>query len=199
MYQDINRKFASWIAAVTESRSGLYVVGCWAVAEATFWFIAPDFILGILIAFVPLAWKRLLGSALLGSLIGGLVSYGLNLAFPAWMAGVLHGTPFVNAQMISFVNDVYTQHGHLGVLFQAFSFMQFKIWTQQAVQHGFNPVFYFGLVMVSRTIRFGAASLLAKNIGSRISALLIRHAVVFVVVYTALFVTMLILVEGKGT
>lgn len=198
MYQHINLKFVSWIATAAQSRTGLYLVGSWAIAEATFWFVAPDFILGLMIALVPMAWKRLLGAALVGSLIGGIFSFMLNLYFPVWMTGVLSATPFVQPHMIAFVEGVYRQYGYYGVLFQAFSFMQFKIWTQLAVQHGFSPVIYFGLVMVSRALRFGVAARLAKEIGSRVSSLLLPHAVAFSAVYTLLFLGLLILVEGSG-
>ncbi len=177
------------------SRSGVFIVGCWAIAEATFWFVAPDFLLGIMIAFAPLAWKRLLGAALIGSLIGGAISFGLNFLIPAWMANVLSVTPFVQPHMIAFVDAVYSKHGYVGVLFQAFSFMQFKIWTQYAVMHGFNPALYLFLVMISRAVRFGAVAVLSKEIGKKISGSLWSHALIFVVIYTILFFSLLIALE----
>lgn len=196
MYQDFNRKLSEFIATAAMSRSGLIFVGGWAVAEATFWFIAPDFILGIMIAFAPRAWKRLLAASLLGSLIGGVLSFTLNSLHPAWMASVLEATPFVQAKMIAFVEGIYSRHHYIGVLFQAFSFMQFKIWTHLAVLHGFNPLIYFSLVMLSRMVRFGSISFLAKNIGDRIQTLLKGHALTFVFMYTVLFLALLFALES---
>lgn len=177
------------------SRSGIFIVGCWAIAEATFWFVAPDFLLGIMLAFAPLAWKRLLGAALVGSLIGGAISFGLNLLFPTWMANILGVTPFVQPHMIVFVEAVYSKHGYFGVLFQAFSFMQFKIWTQYAVLHGFHPALYLLLVMISRAVRFGAVAIMSKEIGRKISGVLLSHALLFSVVYTILFFALLVALE----
>jgi len=196
MYHHINKNFSDWIALLAMSRAGLVVVVFWAMAEATFWFIAPDFILGILIAFAPQAWKRLLLGALVGSFLGGIISLVLNHITPAWMAVVLSNTPFVQQHMIAFVESVYSKHGYIGVLFQAFSFMQFKIWTHLAVLHGFNPALYLALVMVSRTIRFGVAAVLAKEIGKKISNFLIRHAILFTSVYTCIFIALLVILEG---
>ena len=196
MYKHVNGKISDLIATAATSRSGLLLVGGWAVAEATFWFIAPDFILGILLAFAPKSWKRLLASALVGSLIGGVFSFALNSVYPTWMANILNSTPFVQPHMIAFVEGVYNRHHYFGVLFQAFSFMQFKIWTHLAVLHGFNPLIYFFLVMVSRAVRFGAVSLLAKNVGDRIQHLLRAHAIAFLFCYTSLFLALLFFLES---
>lgn len=196
MYHHVNRKLSDLIATAAVSRSGLLIVGGWAVAEATFWFVAPDFILGVMLAFAPRAWKRLLAAALVGSLIGGVVSFALNSLYPTWMASVLSVTPFVQPTMIAFVEDVYNRHHYLGVLFQAFSFMQFKIWTHLAVLHGFNPLIYFTLVMVSRAVRFGAVSLVAKSVGEKIGHLLRTHATAFLLSYTALFLALLFALES---
>jgi membrane protein YqaA with SNARE-associated domain len=123
----------------------------------------------------------------LGSLIGGAISFGFNFLLSAWMANVLSVTPFVQPHMIAFVDAVYSKHGYVGVLFQAFSFMQFKICTQYAVMHGFNPALYLLLLMISRAVRFGAVAVLSKEIGKRISGSLWSHALIFVVIYTILF------------
>ncbi len=197
-YVEMNHRVHERLKNVSLSQSGQIIAFAWAIAEATFWFIAPDFIIGLLVAIAPTSWLKLVRASLFGSLVGGLLSYGLNLLYPEWMAQVLHSTPFVQQSMIDFVDGVYTKHGHAGVLFQAFSFMQFKIWTQAAVKFDFNAFVYFSFVMISRSIRFGASAWLAKIIGSRIEKFLRAHIVLFSLMYTLAFIGLLIMLEGKS-
>ncbi|MCX6118882.1 MAG: hypothetical protein NT027_15200 [Proteobacteria bacterium] len=197
-YTELNHRVHERLKTVSLSQSGQVIVFTWAIAEATFWFIAPDFIIGLLVVIAPASWLILVRASLFGSLVGGLLSYGLNLLYPEWMAQILHSTPFVQQSMIEFVDGVYTKHGHAGVLFQAFSFMQFKIWTQAAVKFDFNAFVYFSFVMISRSIRFGASAWLAKIIGSRIEKFLKDHIVLFSILYTLTFIGLLVMLEGRS-
>ena len=129
--------------------AGLVLVGLWAFFEASFWFIAPDFILIILAFTLPRRWLALSLAALGGSLAGGIVYYGLLYASFDTFEKILKATPFVMPRMLEFVESMYRHYGYAGVLVQSLSFMSFKIWTYKAVVHDFHPLLYFPLVMIS--------------------------------------------------
>ncbi len=178
-------------------RLGLAIAGVWAFAEGTFWFIAPDFVLILASAFVPAAWRRLVVAALLGSLLGGAVSWILNSIWLEEMGRVLHATPFVTQRMIDTIDGWYALIGQPAVFFQSFSFMQFKIWTHLAVRHSFNPVVFFVIVMLSRAVRFAIVAWIASIVGRRLSKTLERHAIVLTAGYSVLFVLMLVVMERR--
>lgn len=129
-------------------------------------------------------------------IFGGIFYYALCSLAPEWSASVLQHTPFVNESMISFIESTYTKYGHGGVFFQAFSFMSFKIWTFLAVKVQFNPWIYFAIVMVSRTLRLGLVSWLASIVGRKFKSQIARYYVSLLVIYSILFVTMLIYIES---
>jgi membrane protein YqaA with SNARE-associated domain len=171
--------------------AGVWVVLAWAFAEGTVWFIAPDFVVIVLSVFAPSVWRRLVVAALVGSLIGGTLCWALNSVLFEAMGRVLAATPFVSTAMAEVIDGWYTEHGHLAVAFQAFSFMPFKLWTRLAVEHGFNPVLYFAIVMVSRAVRFGLSAWIASVIGRRCPRLVGRYGLALVIAYTMIFVVSL--------
>ncbi len=194
-YADANHRLATWLCATAGASVGLVAVGTWAFAEATFWFIAPDFLIIILCVFAPESWKRIAFFALLGSLAGGILSFMLNGLFFDRMGEILRATPFVEERMLTEIDDLYRSRGLQGVLFQSFSFMQFKIWTHLAVAHGFQPIVYFGLVGISRGIRFLIVAFAAQLAGRLAPRFFARHAALFLVLYTTAFLAMLLAVE----
>ena len=165
-YQRTNERFSAWLTRHAAATVGLVAVALWAFAEATFWFIAPDFLIMILCAAAPRAWKRIVLWALAGSLVGGVVCFALNTFFLDEMGQILRATPFVQERMITEIDSLYSKLGPQAVLHQSFSFMQFKIWTHLAVLHGFQPILYFLLVMVSRAVRLGLVGLAAHLVGT---------------------------------
>jgi len=138
-YERLNTRFYRWAQVTGAGGLGLVIAGVWAFAEGTFWFIAPDFVLILISVFVPVAWRRLVVAALVGSLLGGMASWMLNSQWLEEMGRVLLTTPFVTQRMIDTIDGWYVAYGQPAVFFQSFSFMQFKIWTHLAVRHGFNP------------------------------------------------------------
>lgn len=178
------------------SRSLWFLLAVWSFLEASVWFIAPDFLLVIFGIFFPREWTRSTALALLSSLIGGVFYFTLLQSQPEFFGSLLQRTPFVTDRMLKFVNDLYARHQYLGVLFQSFSFMSFKIWTYQAIKFHFNPALYFPLVMLSRTVRLGAVAYLASRISPFIYSHVVRHPKVWIGVYSFLFLAGLILIES---
>lgn len=196
-YGRLTSRFHRWAQAAGAGSVGLAIVGMWAFCEGTFWFIAPDFVLILASAFVPAAWRRLVVAALVGSILGGTVSWLLNSNWMEEMYRVLISTPFVTQRMIGTIDGWYGQHGMPAVFFQSFSFMQFKIWTHLAVRHGFNPVGYFVIVMLSRAIRFAVVAWIGSIVGRRMPKIIERHAIALTMCYSILFVVMLIVMERR--
>jgi membrane protein YqaA with SNARE-associated domain len=196
-YIAINTRAAAWLSAKAGSSLGTVAIAAWAFSEATFWFIAPDFLIMILCVFAPTAWKRIVIWALAGSLLGGMVSLSLNVLFFDQMASILQATPFVTARMIDDVDTVYSHLGHSAALRQSFSAIQFKIWTHLAVAHDFQPAIYLSLVMISRAARFGLAAFFVQLVGRSFPRVFSRHSLTLLLAFTVAFVGMLLWTETR--
>ena len=164
-YSKINAKVYEKLEKFSLDGWALIILGIWAFFEASFWFIAPDFIIGVLCFFAPKRYKKFLGVTIVISLIGGLGYYLFVSIYPELAMTILSQTPFLTEKSMGFVSD-YLGKGVSYTLLQSFTFIQFKAWTYFANVYGLNIIAYFFLVGISRIIRFsvvaGIAILLSK-------------------------------------
>jgi hypothetical protein len=196
MYTSFNTKaFEKGLAFISSKKGGVLLI-LWSFFEASFWFIAPDFLLGIFGIVKPKEKNRFFVLAFIASFFGGITYYIFNIISFDTMSMILRETPFVTERMMSFIRDVYATYGLPGVLFQSFSFMSFKIWTHLAVESNLNPFGYFSLVMISRSLRLYPVVLLASLVGKFLPGFIRKHFVAILVVYSVSFVVMLVAIES---
>lgn len=124
------------------SREANYLVFTWAALEAIIWFVIPEFLL-LLIVFLRVKNKiLLLKYDILGTLVGTLLAF---VIAPTHMSNI----PYVQPNMIKQVQVWYTHLGILGLLFQPFSGVPYKVFTLTADQfHFFLPLFLLFAVLV---------------------------------------------------
>lgn len=195
MYKIFNSKFYERSIKIVSSKAGEKLLLLWSFFEASFWFIAPDFLLVIFGVLQPKDKNKFFIKAFIASFLGGAMYYLLNIISFNTMNTILQQTPFVTERMFIFIRDVYMNHGLTGVLFQSFSFMSFKIWTHLAVESNLNPFGYFSLVMISRSLRLYLVIFLSSLVGKFFPDFIRKHFILVFISYTLIFISMLTILE----
>ena len=170
-------------------------VGLWAAGEASFWFIAPDFLLLPFAVQQPARWWRLSAAAWCGSLAGGALYFAFCTVDLRLAESILAQTPFVTPRMLAFVSGYYERHGAWGALAQSWSFMSFKIWTFEAVRHDLSWWVFLPIVMFSRLFRLFVVAWAAARLSPYVRDVWSRRPVVSWALYACGFLMMLIVME----
>lgn len=134
----------------------LFLSACiilWSFLEASFWWVAPDISISIAYVHFPHYWKRFIALALLGALIGSLVTYIWALEAPASWLQYVGGMRFHSPKNIQHVqatlgSDVWT------IVKGAWGGIPYKLFFGVAPMRGiaFSQLILLGLL--SRSIRF---------------------------------------------
>lgn len=177
------------------SGAGLLLLFVWSFFEASVWFFAPDFLVMLYCFSGRANIRKLLGVALAGSLVGGILYYLFCIQYPSEARALLLATPFITAQKLTFVSGLYDSFGVLGAFAQSITLVPFKIWTNLMIEYRFSPAAYFLLVMLSRFLRFGVAALFAAWVGRKVGKSLERHFTTLIAAYAGIFVLIQVILE----
>jgi len=196
MYKEVNRKIYTRAEIFAASGLGLTLLVLWSFFEASFWFIAPDFILGLLCILAPKKYKKFLVAAIITSIFGGVFYYSLNLIHFEGLTEILVKTPFAAEKSMNFVSALFSNYGVIATLMQSITLIPFKIWTHFAVLYGFSPILYFLLAAVSRIFRFFIVAWIACFLGIKAKKWIKNNFVAFLAAYILLFVIGMLLLEA---
>jgi hypothetical protein len=175
---------------------GIFFVCIWSFFEASFWFVAPDFLIAIFSFLVPKYYRKYIYYALIFSLLGGIFYYVLNLFYFELMGEVLGQTFFVSTKNLELVSGLFAQYGVLGAFFQSFTLIPFKIWTHLVVGNGFNPSIYFLIVIVSRAIRFFIIGLVAIGLRKLLRNYVRDNILILFVLFVMFFFGVMFVLEA---
>lgn len=173
----------------------LILLSLWAFGEASFWFVAPDFLLIPLSLQKPRNWFKLSLIAWVSSIGGGLFYFWWASKNPELAQTVLSQTPFVSSRMQESISNLYQKYGFWGALFQSWSFMSFKIWTWEAIRADLNFWGYFPVVVFSRIFRLFVVTYGAARLSPWLLPIWNRRPVLSWILYATLFISGLILIE----
>jgi membrane protein YqaA with SNARE-associated domain len=152
----------------------LLVTFLWALAEGTFWPFMPDAILVPLALARPWSWWRLVLAAMLGTTLGGMVSYLLGSRWPGrvtpdWTASersAIERLPLVRPAMVAAADRWLAEDGPRGAWRQPASGIPMKVFARLAGLRGLPLVSFLLWSVAARSLRFtiaaGGASLLAR-------------------------------------
>ncbi|MGE3912667.1 MAG: YqaA family protein, partial [Chloroflexota bacterium] len=131
---------------------GALLAFSWAVAEATVWPIMPDALTVPMALHRPRSWWQLVAGAMLGTALGGAVSY---------LLGRLHSDPspverlwLVRPAMVTATSGWLREDGARGAWRQPATGVPFKVFARLAGHHGLPPLPFLGWAVLSRTVRF---------------------------------------------
>jgi membrane protein YqaA with SNARE-associated domain len=160
-------------------------VFAWAAGEATIWPIMPDAGLVPLAALRPRDWWRLALAATAGSLMGGLLSYGLGRRVPP--EPLLARLPLVRPPMVAQARRWLATEGALGLRHQPLSGLPYKVFALLAGSIGIPPGPFLAASLAARGARFLVVSGLAAALGLRFAPLVRRHRGPLLVAWSAAF------------
>lgn len=131
------------------SRQANWLVFAWAFGEALIWFVIPEFLL-LLIIFMRIQRKReLLLYDIYGTAVGAAVAYCINL--PVHLISRL---PYIQPHMVTQTQAWFDQHGLLGLAYQPFSGVPYKVFTFLAPHYHFFILAFIAVALVVRMARY---------------------------------------------
>lgn len=169
------------------SRQANYLVFFWALGEALVWFVIPEFLL-LLLIFMRIRRKReLLIYDIAGTAIGTVIALIVHL--PDRLIARL---PYIRPGMIIQTRHWYAAHGIFGLIFQPFSGIPYKVFTNLAPDfHFFLPLFIVVAVIV-RMSRYYLTYVILSSIYPVLHKYVYRNYVRLYVVATFIFTLLLL-------
>jgi membrane protein YqaA with SNARE-associated domain len=138
------------IATVAGSGAGLAIVAAWSFSEAIVWPLVPELALFALLLAAPRAGVRLIPTAVLASMAGGLCTLALGLA------GAAPAAPLVTERMRATVAEQTMAEGAYAVRHQPLSGIPFKVYAAEAGRAGAEPLPFLGAAIGHRGVRIAA-------------------------------------------
>lgn len=132
-----------------QSKQANLLVFFWAFGEALVWFVIPEFLL-LLVIFLRIRRKReLLFYDIYGTAAGTVVAYVINL--PVHLIDKL---PYIQPKMVEQTQVWYRNHGILGLIYQPFSGVPYKVFTFLAPHYHFFILLFLAAAIVVRVARY---------------------------------------------
>ncbi len=160
------------------------MVFLWAALEAIVWFVIPEFLL-LLVIFMKVERKfDLVRYDILGTVAGTIVAWWLRFGDDQLLK-----VPYIYQPMIDQVRTWYDAHGILGLAFQPFSGVPYKVFTHIAPEYGFPLLLFIVVALAARMVRYLVIYQAAKAAYPAIHPIVRRH-------YAVLFVLAIIIFTG---
>ncbi len=172
---------AHWLFVTRARIVGFY----WGVAEATVFFVLPDFFLAPAIIANPKQAWRLVLAITAGSAVGALIVSLFVAVAPATMCTFITALPFTNEAMIAKASLHAGES--LASFWQPFSGVPMKAWIWSMITGGTAFIAFFSVMMVGRMMRFVLVALIALLVERFFGDMMRRHAAVFFVAYVIIF------------
>lgn len=142
---DTKHDFNHHLEKFFTSRYANWLVFFWAMGEALVWFVIPEFLL-LLLVFMRIDKRRqLLYYDIYGTIAGTALAFAIHL--PERLISKL---PYVQPKMVGQVNAWYSHHGILGLAYQPFSGVPYKVFTHLAPDYHF---FILGFIIFAVLVR----------------------------------------------
>lgn len=135
------------VERIALSRLGVAAVAAWAVAEATVWPFVPELAVFALVAAAPRAGLKLVPTAVLASMLGGLAMLTLGAH------GIAPAAPLITEPMRVEVRQQTTAEGPAAVRHQPLSGIPFKVYAAEAGRAGVEPLPFLGSALLARGLR----------------------------------------------
>ncbi len=172
------------------SRESNWLIVMWAIGEAVIWFVLPEFLL-FLMVFMKVRHKfDLLKYDIIGTVIGTTIAI-------IWHApaSFLVQLPFVHQEMIDKVTMWFTDHGILGLFFQPFSGVPFKVFNHLALDFNFFIPLFIIVAVIARMARYFIAYEITVAIYPLVHKFVRKHYAILFVVAILVFTMLLMRVS----
>lgn len=157
-----------------QSPSGVWALFFIAVAESSFFPIPPDVFLMVLCLAVPRKSFRYAAICAAGSVLGGMIGYGLGLGFMDTI-GVKILALYGLQDKYVMVQDLYRQYDALAVGAAGFTPLPYKLFTITAGAFKINFVTFVLASMLSRSARFFLVAAFIYKFGAPVRHFIERY------------------------
>lgn len=170
-----------------QSPSGVWALFFLAVAESSFFPIPPDVFLMVLCIAKPSKSFRYATICAAGSVIGGMIGYGLGLGFMDTI-GVKILELYGLQDKYQVVQHLYQQYDALAVGAAGFTPLPYKLFTITAGAFKINFVTFVLVSMVSRSARFFLVSALIYKFGAPVRHFIERYFNILTILFFILLI-----------
>lgn len=179
---------AFWrLGRVAERPVGVLAVGTWAFAEAIFFPIVPDVLLGILALVSPRRLAVLFGAVVIGALAGTAVLYALSVAAPDAVRAMLLALPGMRPPMLDDAAALVASGDPMSLaLFGPGT--PLKVYTYAWAVGPATPGALAIGVVINRITRIGPTALALAIVGGVAPDFVRRHDRLVLAAYIAFFV-----------
>lgn len=188
------RRLYDWVLHWAETPYGSWALFFLALAESSFFPIPPDVLLIALAISIPTKSFRYALICSLGSLLGGVIGYGIGYQFMD-----LVGFRIVNfygfAEQYYTVGDLYNKYNAWAVGIAGFTPIPYKVFTISAGAFKINFIIFFIASAVSRAARFFLVGWLIYKFGPTIKLFIDRYFNALAFVFVALLIGGFILIK----
>ncbi|WP_198961415.1 lysophospholipid acyltransferase family protein [Pseudonocardia sp. MH-G8] len=146
-------------ARLAASRTGVALVAVWAVAEAVVWPLLPECVLFALVVAAPRAGLRLVPTAVLASMAGGLCTLALGAA------GAAPAAPLVTERMRVAAAQQTAAEGAYAARHQPLSGIPFKVYAAEAGRAGVAPLPFLAAAATHRGLRIASVGAACALLG----------------------------------
>ncbi len=171
----------SWIRQIydrsllwVQSPSGVWALFFLAVAESSFFPIPPDIFLIVLCIAIPPKSFRYAAICAVGSVIGGIIGYGLGMGFMDTI-GVKILEWYGLQDKYEVVQDLYRQYDALAVGAAGFTPLPYKLFTITAGAFKIDFVTFTLVSLVSRSARFFLVAAFIYKFGAPVRHFIERY------------------------
>lgn len=168
------RRLYDWTLSLSTKPGAPWALAAISFAESSFFPVPPDVILAPMsLARPDRAWYYA-GICTVASVIGGLVGYAIGAllydSLGLWLIEFYN----LGGSMDQF-RHAYAEYGHWIILIKGVTPIPYKLVTIASGFAGYNLLWFFGLSIVTRGIRFAMIAGLMQLFGDPIRRLLERH------------------------
>lgn len=184
----------SWIRQIydksllwVQSPSGIWALFLIAVAESSFFPIPPDVFLMVLCIAVPPKSFRYAAICAAGSVLGGVIGYGLGMGFMDTIgAKILEWYGLHDKYQV--VQDLYMKYDALAVGAAGFTPLPYKLFTITAGAFKINFVTFTLVSLVSRSARFFLVAALIYKFGAPVRHFIERYFNILTILFFILLI-----------
>jgi hypothetical protein len=183
--------FNQFMELFFQSKASNFLVLFWAMGEALFWFIIPEFLLLLLIFMRVKRKKQLLIFDIIGTTAGTIV--GLLWVLPR---DVLLKIPYIFPSMITQVQQWYEHQGIWALFNQPFSGVPYKVFIAEMHHYALPVVAFVLLAVCVRIARYGIAYYLFVHMYPVFHKFVQKHYAILFTAGIAIFTLMLMRVSS---
>ncbi len=164
-----------------------WLIFFWACGEALIWFVIPEFLL-LLIIFMRIHKKRVMVTYdILGTIVGTLLAFIIRLP-----EGLIARLPYVQDQMVNQTKLWFDEFGIMGLVYQPFSGVPYKVFTHLSWQYEFSLIVFIIFAVTVRIFRYIVVYGLLRAMYPKLHKIVYRNYVPLFLVATLIFSILLL-------